>query len=132
MTSHVFRRAAVRFLSFPRVRTVCVIYRIHHSIWCSVGAGKPEGQLFQLETRLAEFPTECWARGLGLFWNHQTVMINHFSQITILHLVTYCRIFVDDVTELMFTVNGRTVQMSTFCRPNYHNLKQQLNNSLNK
>ena len=29
-------------------------------------------------------------------------MINYNSQITFLHLVTYCRIFVGDVTELMF------------------------------
>ena len=46
------------------------INRIHH--WCSVGTEKsqPEGPPFQWETRLAEFPTERWTRGLGFFWNH--------------------------------------------------------------
>ena len=41
------------------------INRIHH--WCSVGTEKshPEGPPFQWETRLAEFPTERWTRGLG-------------------------------------------------------------------
>ena len=49
---------------------VCEINRIHH--WCSVGTEKsqPEGPPFQWETRLAEFPTERWTRGLGFFWNH--------------------------------------------------------------
>ena len=46
---------------------VCEINRIHH--WCSVGTEKsqPEGPPFQWETRLAEFPTEGWTRGLGFF-----------------------------------------------------------------
>ena len=45
----------------------CKINRIHH--WCSVGTEKsqPEGPPFQWETRLAEFPTEQWTRGLGFF-----------------------------------------------------------------
>ena len=49
---------------------VCEINRIHH--WCSVGTKKSqlEGPPFQWETRLAEFPTERWTRGLGFFWNH--------------------------------------------------------------
>ena len=48
----------------------CRINRIHH--WCSVGTEKsqPEGPSFKWETRLAEFPTERWTRGLGFFWNH--------------------------------------------------------------
>ena len=33
-------------------------------------------------------------------------MIDYFSHIPISHLATYCIIFVGDVTELMFTVNG--------------------------
>ena len=32
-------------------------------------------------------------------------MVNYFSQMPILHLATYCIIFVVDVTKLMFTVN---------------------------
>ena len=85
---------------------VCDTNRIHH--WCSVGTGKfqLEGLPFQWETRLAEFPTERWTRGLGFFWNHWTVMINYFSHIPTLHLMTYCIIFFGDVTELMFTVDG--------------------------
>ena len=60
---------------------VCEINRIHH--WCSVGTEKsqPEGPPFQWETRLAEFPTERWTRGLGFFWNHWTPMIDSFSHI---------------------------------------------------
>ena len=63
------RRAASVRLSLGLVR-VCQINRIHH--WCSVGTEKsqPEGPPFQWETRLAEFPTERWTRGLGFFWNH--------------------------------------------------------------
>ena len=58
---------------------VCEINKIHH--WCSVGTEKsqPEGPPFQWETRLAEFPTERWIRGLGFFWNHWTPMIDSFS-----------------------------------------------------
>ena len=64
------QRAAVRFLSFPRAGMVCEINRIYH--WCSMGTEKsqPEGPPFQWETRLAEFPTERWTRGLGLFLTH--------------------------------------------------------------
>ena len=60
---------------------VCEINRIHH--WCSVGTeqSQTEGPPFQWETRLAEFPTERWTRGLGFFWNHWTPMIDSFSHI---------------------------------------------------
>ena len=60
---------------------VCEINRIHH--WSSVGTEKsqPEGPPFQWKTRLAEFPTERWTRGLGFFWNHWTPMIDSFSHI---------------------------------------------------
>ena len=33
-------------------------------------------------------------------------MISFFSHITILHLAMYCLLFVGDVTEFMFTVDG--------------------------
>ena len=33
-------------------------------------------------------------------------MIGYFFHIPILHLVMYCILFVNDVTELMFVVNG--------------------------
>ena len=42
---------------------------------------QPEGQTFEWETRLAEFPTERWTRELGFFWNHWTPMIDSFSHI---------------------------------------------------
>ena len=60
---------------------VCEKNRIHH--WCSVGTEKsqPEGPPFQWETRLAEFPTKRWTRGLGFFWNNWTPMIDSFSHI---------------------------------------------------
>ena len=54
------------YLSNWRVR-LCEINRIHY--WCSVGTEKyqPQDPTFQWETRLAEFPTERWTRGLGFF-----------------------------------------------------------------
>ena len=60
------RCAAVRFLLVG----VCEINRIHH--WCPVGTEKfqHEGPPFQWETRLAEFPSELWTRGLGFICNH--------------------------------------------------------------
>ena len=74
------RPTFVFYLSLGFVR-VCKINRIHH--WCSVGTEKsqPEGPPFQWETRLAEFPTERWTRGLGFFWNHWAPMIDSFSHI---------------------------------------------------
>ena len=67
---------------------VCEINRIHH--WCPVGTEKsqPEGPPFQWDTRLAEFPSERWTRGLGFFWNHGITMIDSFSYIPILKLAT--------------------------------------------
>ena len=59
------RRATVCFYLTYRLVRASEINRIHH--WCSVGTEKslPEGPPFQWETRLAEFPTEQWTRGLG-------------------------------------------------------------------
>ena len=45
-------------------------------------------------------------QGLGYPWSHKIVMIDYFSHIPNLHLARYCIIFVGNVTELMFTVNG--------------------------
>ena len=59
----------------------------------------PEGPPFQWETRLAEFPTERWTRGLGFSGTTE-------HQCSILFLiyhdrtVQYCVIFVGDVTEI--------------------------------
>ena len=75
------RRTAILFYLSLGLARVCEINRIDH--WCSVGTEKsqPEGPPFQWETRLAEFPTERWTRGLGFFWSHWTSMIDSFSHI---------------------------------------------------
>ena len=57
---------------------VCEINRIHH--WCLVGTGKSN---------------QRWTWGLGFFLEWSII----FSHIPILHLATYCIIFVGDVTE---------------------------------
>ena len=67
-------------------------------MFSGTGKSELEGPLFQWEMRLAEFLTEQWTRGLGFFWNHSTVMMDYFSHMPILHLATYCIIFVGDVT----------------------------------
>ena len=95
---------------------VWVCDRIHH--WCSVGTEKsqPEGPPFQWETRLAQFPTERWTRGLGSFWNHWTPMIDSFSHIPILHDLTvrYSIISVGDVTEVDVYSQWRAPYISTW------------------
>ena len=85
MTSRIDVRLACGWLfSFPTCCYRGEINRIHHGTEKS----QPEGPPFQWETRLAEFPTERWTRGLGFFWNHWTPMIDSFSQIPILNLAT--------------------------------------------
>ena len=95
----------------------CKINRIHH--WCSVGTEKsqPEGPSFQWETRLAELPNEWWTRGLGVFWNHWTPMIDSFSHLpmTVRYgMVQYSIISVGDVTEVDVYSQWRVLYKSTW------------------
>ena len=100
----------------------CKINRIHH--WCSVGTNKskPEGSSYQWKTRLAEFPTERWTRGLGLFWNHWTPMIESFSHIPLPYGTALCNI-------CWWRHWGRCLQSMT--RTVQINLKQRINSALN-
>ena len=109
------------YLSLGLVR-VCEINRIHH--WCSVGTEKsqPEGPSFQWETRLAEFHTERWTRGLGFFWNHWTPMIDSFFSYTT--TVRYSTVFI-----CWWRHCGRCLQSMT--RAVQINLKQRINSALN-
>ena len=105
-------RLLVFYLS-PGLVPICEINRIHH--WCSVGTEKsqPEGPPFQWETRLAEFPTERWTRGLEFFWNHWTPMIDSFSHIPRPY-GKYCVIFVGDVTEIDVYSQWRALYKATW------------------
>ena len=105
-----------------RIHHGCGINRIHH--WCSVGTEKsqPEGPPFQWETRLAEFPTERWTRGLGFFWNHWTPMIDSFSHIPRPYGTVLCNI-------CWWRQWGRCKQSMT--RAIQINLKQRINSALN-
>ena len=100
----------------------CEINRIHH--WCSVGTEKsqPEGPPFQWETRLAEFPTERWTRGLGFFWNHWTPMIDSFSHLPRPYGTVLCSI-------CWWRHWDRCKQSMT--RVKQINLKQRINSALN-
>ena len=100
---------------------VCEINRIHP--WCSVETEKsqPEGPPFQWETRLAEFPTERWTRGLGFFWNHWTPMIDSFSHIPRPYGTVLCNI-------CWWRHWGRWLQSMT--RAVQINLKQRINSAL--
>ena len=96
--------------------------RIHH--WCSVGTEKsqPEGPPFQWETRLAEFPTERWTRGLGFFWNHWTPMIDSFSHIPRPYGTVLCN-------SCWWRHWNRCLQSMT--RAGQVNMKQRINSALN-
>ena len=83
---------------------------------------KPEGPPFQRETRLVEFPTERWTRGLGFFWNHWTPMIDSFSHIPRPYGTVLCNI-------CWWRHWGRCLQSMT--RALQINLKQQINSALN-
>ena len=92
-------RLFVFVLSFPRAGIVCEIKRIHH--WCSVGTekSKPEGPQPQWETRLAEFSTRRWTRGLdfsGTTEHQWSILFLIYHDCT----VQYCVISVGDVTEV--------------------------------
>ena len=108
---------------FPtRWYRICEINRIHH--WCSVGTEKsqPEGPPFQWETRLAEFPTERWTRGLGFFWSHWTPMIDSFSHILRPYGTVLCNICWWRHWDRCLQSMSRAVQI---------NLKQRINSALN-
>ena len=109
------------YLSLGLVR-VCEINRIHH--WCSVGTEKsqPAGPPFQWETRLAEFPTERWTRGLGFFWNHWTPMIDSFSHIPRPYGTVLCNICWWRHWDRCLQSMTRAVEI---------NLKQRINSALN-
>ena len=98
------RQATVGFLYFSLVG-ICEINRIHH--WCSIGTEKsqPEGPPFQWETRLAEFSTERWPRGLGFFLEPLNTNDRFFFSYTT--TVRYSTVWYLLVTSLrsMFTVN---------------------------
>ena len=114
-------RLFVFYLSLGLVR-VCEINRIHH--WCSVGTEKsqPEGPPFQWETRLAEFPTKRWTRGLGFFWNHWTPMIDSFSHIPRPYGTVLCNICWWRHWDRCLQSMTRAVRI---------NLKQRINSTLN-
>ena len=117
----------VFYLSHGLVR-VCEMNRIHH--WRPVGTEKsqPESTPFQWETRLAKFPTERWTRGLEFFWNHWTPIINSFSHIPNLNLVTV-RYGTVQYNICWWSHWGRYLQSMT--RAVQINLKQPINSALN-
>ena len=122
MTPLAYQCAAVRFCILPAGwYGVCEINRIHH--WCSVGTEKsqPEGPPFHWETRLAEFPTERWTRGLGFFWNHWTPMIDSFSHIPRPYGTVLCFIIWWRHWDRCLQSMTRAVQI---------NLKQRINSAL--
>ena len=100
----------------------CKINRIHH--WCSVGTEKPQpkGPTFQWETRLAEFSTERWTRGLGFFLEPLNTNDRFFFSYTT--TVRYSSVYYLLMTSLrsMFTVNdARSINQ----------LGQRINSALN-